>query len=47
MLATSLWASGERTASTRLWAITARSDDASEAERLEARDWLARARLSP
>jgi hypothetical protein len=46
MLATSLWATGARHESARLWAETARRVGATEPERLEARDWLTRARLA-
>ena len=47
MLGAALWATGQRAASARLWASAARDSRSTEAERLEARDWLARARLSP
>jgi len=47
MLATALWTSGERAESARRWAEIAADEHASEAEQLEARDWLVRARLTP
>ncbi len=47
LLATSLWASGERVESVRLWSAVSAGPAASQSERLEARDWLARARLAP
>ena len=47
MLATTLWTNGERAESARRWAQIAADERASEAEKLEARDWLVRARLTP
>lgn len=45
--ATSLWAAGRRDESARRWATIAARTDLGEAARLEARDWLVRARLTP
>lgn len=45
--ATSLWAAGNRAESAVQWAAIAAQEDLPEGARIEARDWLVRARLSP
>jgi len=47
LLATSLWAAGKHAQSAQRWAAIAARDELSEAARVEARDWLVRARLTP
>ncbi len=47
LLGTSLWAAGRQDESARRWAEIAARRDLSEAARVEARDWLIRARLTP